>query len=282
MRLIITADDFGRSAAINAAVIEAHRHGILTSASLMAAGDAFADAVDRARATPTLAVGLHLVIVDGAPMLPADRLAGLVGDDGRFPDAPARLGCRYFFDPSARARIGEEIEAQFARFAGTGMKLAHVDGHQHMHLHPAIIARVIACAKRHGAAAVRVPRDELRFGLRYDRRHALRKIAWTTAFGALGWRARRLVRKSGLFCADRVYGLMQTGAMEEDYLLALLDHMTGETAEIYFHPTTGARLNALGPNPLELQTLLSDRVRKLIAAKNAQLCAYPDCVIKLQ
>jgi hopanoid biosynthesis associated protein HpnK len=287
VNLIITADDFGRSSEINAAVLEAHQRGVLTSASLMVAGDAFDEAVEIARRTPTLAVGLHVVLVDGKSVLPAGRLPRITDAQGRFPNAPAQLGVRYFFDPRARRQIAEELEAQFSRFAQTGLKLAHVDGHQHMHIHPAVFPLLISVARRYGAGGIRLPRDELRFAIRHDLRrlgpfdrlrtgNALRKIGWALVFGLLSRYCQRLLRGSPMTVAQRVYGLMQTGRMEEAYVIALLEHMRGDSAEIYFHPTTGVRMDDLGPNPQELETLLSAAVRQTIVSRKLCLCAYPD------
>src|SRR5215207_1757883 len=96
IRLIVCADDFGRDVAVNEAVEIAHRDGVLSTASLMVAAPAAADAVERARRLPGLGVGLHLVLVDGVPVLP---LGGLVRRDGRFDDNQLRAGLRYFFAP---------------------------------------------------------------------------------------------------------------------------------------------------------------------------------------
>src|SRR4051812_23438708 len=82
--LVVTADDFGVSLAVNEAVEQAHCDGILTAASLMVAGDAAVDAVERARRLPELGVGLHLVLVEGRPILPPERVPALVGPDGQF------------------------------------------------------------------------------------------------------------------------------------------------------------------------------------------------------
>lgn len=276
MNLILTADDFGRSREINAAVVRAHREGVLTAASLMVAGEAFAEAVAIARSTPTLAVGLHVVLVDGPAVLPAERIPLLVDGRGRFPDAPAGLGMRYFFDPRARRQMQDELEAQFSRFAATGLPLAHIDGHQHLHVHPAVFPIVVELAKRYGAAGVRVPCDELRFALRHDRSRPATKVLWATAFGLLGVRARRRVRGGALATTQRVYGLMQTGRMDEAYVLALLRHIDADAAEVYFHPTVGERTDALGPNPDELHALLSPAVRQAIDERGFRLCAYPD------
>ena len=137
-QIITTADDFGRSPAINAAIIRAHREGILTAASLMVTGDAWQEAVQLARANPTLAVGLHLVVSNGRAVLPPTQIPHLVDASGRFPDDPLRLGLRYAFDRAAQRELAAEVAAQFARFAATGLPLSHVDGHQHLHVHPVV------------------------------------------------------------------------------------------------------------------------------------------------
>lgn len=285
MKVIITADDFGRSPEINAAVLEAHQSGILTSASLMVAGAAASEAVEMARANLTLAVGLHVVLVDGATVVPADQLDRIVDHTGRLPNNPASLGFRYAMSAAARAQARAEMEAQFDRFAQTGLPLSHVDGHQHLHLHPAIFPSLCSLAKNHGTKGVRIVRDDWRFALRYEKKHAILKTAWATAFTPLARVARKQASACRLTFANRAYGLMQSGRMTEDYLLALLDHLhrkfssAGDdfSAEIYFHPTTGSRTDALGPNPEELQTLLSPAVRAKIEQYGMRLARYADC-----
>ena len=161
-RLIVNADDFGSSLTVNAAVLRAHREGVLTSASIMAAGAAFGQAVDIAKATPDLAVGLHLVTVHGPATLSPMRLRHIVGPDGRFVGTPLSLGVRYAFSATARRELAAELAAQFERFAATGLPLSHVNGHLHMHMHPTILNLVVALASHYGARGVRLPRDSLR------------------------------------------------------------------------------------------------------------------------
>ncbi|HEX4439875.1 MAG TPA: ChbG/HpnK family deacetylase, partial [Thermoanaerobaculia bacterium] len=130
-RLVVTGDDFGFSDGVNAAIVEAHEHGVLTSASLMVTGDASTGAVAAARELPTLSVGLHLVLVSGRAVLPPPRIPHLVGPDGRFRDSPTAAGLVYRFHPAARRELRAEIRAQLERFRETGLPLAHVDGHLH-------------------------------------------------------------------------------------------------------------------------------------------------------
>lgn len=275
--LIITADDFGRSHQINHAVILAHQRGVLTSASLMVAGQAAAEAVELARHNPALAVGLHLVLVDGPAVLPPSRIRHLVDANGQFANAPFRLGLRYMFGAAARRELAAEIEAQFARFVQTGLAMSHVDGHQHMHLHPAVLALLLPLAQRYGARGIRLTRDRVGLALSHNRRRACREICPASALGLLSrWAARRVSRR-GLHSVTRTYGLLQSGQISEAYVLDVLAELerTGEpTAEIYLHPTLGPRVDALGPNPDELEVLLSPRVRQMIGQRRVRLSTY--------
>src|SRR5581483_6196132 len=142
--LIITADDFGAAPEVNEAVERAHRDGVLSAASLMVSGRAAADAVARARTMPNLKVGLHLVLVEGRPVLPASAVPDLVGPQGFFRTDMARAGAAMFFRPKVKAQLAREIEAQFAAFEATGLKLDHVNAHKHFHLHPTIAGLMIA------------------------------------------------------------------------------------------------------------------------------------------
>ena len=128
-RLIVTADDFGAAIAVNEAVERAHRDGILSAASLMVAGNAAGDAVTRARNLPSLRVGLHLVLVEGRPVLPVAAVPDLVDASGHFRTDMARAGAAMFFLPKVRRPLTAEIEAQFAAFDATGLRLDHVNAH---------------------------------------------------------------------------------------------------------------------------------------------------------
>lgn len=275
MQIILNADDFGRTPAVNAAVVQAHRQGVLTSTSLMVTAEAAGEAVELARTMPELAVGLHLVVVGGKAALSHRQAPHIVDNQGRFSDDPFRAGLRYAFSPTARQELAREIEAQFERFAATGLPLSHVDGHMHMHMHPTVMALLLPLAVQYGAGGIRVPRDDLWLGLRYDRRCAGTKITWAVVFGLLARAQMRLIRSHSLAVADRVYGLMQTGQMSEDYLIWLLRRISVPTAEIYLHPSTVPLGEPLGPNPGDLAALLSPGVREIIARQGIQLTTYP-------
>src|SRR5262249_6103891 len=144
---------------VNEAVEIAHRTGILSAASLMVASPGAADAVRRARAMPSLRVGLHVVLVEARPALPPERIPDLVGPDGLFRTDMVRLAVDIAFGPRVRRQVAAEITAQFETFATTGLRLDHVNAHKHFHLHPAIGAELIAVGRKFGGPAIRVPTE---------------------------------------------------------------------------------------------------------------------------
>jgi len=233
-RLIVTADDFGAAPEVNAAVERAHLEGILTAASLMVAGDAVDDAVARARANPSLGVGLHVVLVEGRPVLPAERLPDLVDGSGRFRTDMVRMALAIFARPAVRRQLAAEVEAQFAAFARTGLALDHVNAHKHFHLHPTIAATILRVGSRYGMKAVRAPVEPA--GI-------LAAIDGTTGGGIVEavWarRVRRRMRAAGMVVPDQVFGLAWTGALNADRLRGLLDRLPDGLSEIYVHPATG-------------------------------------------
>ena len=269
-RLVVTADDLGRSRAVNAAVARASREGVLTAASLMVTGEAAAEAVALARSTPALAVGLHLVLADGRPALPGREVPHLVGPDGRLERDPARAGLRWAASAPARRELAREIEAQFALFAATGLPLSHVDGHHHLHVHPAAFPVVAELARRHGARGVRLPWEGLT-ALReaVPGRAAVEALALGAL--ALGWRP--LARRLGLAFAARVHGIVRSGGMDEAYVAALIERLEVPTAEIFLHPSTEAE-EGRGANPGDLATLLGPAVRRSVADRGVALASY--------
>lgn len=278
LRLIFNGDDFGRATSINAAIIQAHTRGVLTSASLMVTGDALADAVARAREHPTLAVGLHVAVNGARGALPASQVPHLVSAQGYLPRNPFLAGVRFFLDPTLRAELRREITAQFERFADTGLPLAHVDGHYLMHLHPTIFPMLISLAEQYGAPGIRLPRDDLRLTLALNRKRLAGKVTWASTYALLCRLAERRLAHSPLAFTDRVYGLLQTGQMHEAFVAGLVRRISQSvrSAELYFHPCTHPLSEPFGPNPGDLAALISPQVRQAVHARGAQLISYAD------
>jgi chitin disaccharide deacetylase len=233
--LIVTADDFGLAEPVNEAVEIAHTRGILTCASLMVAGRGVADAVRRARKLPDLKVGLHVVLVEGRPVLPPGVIPDLVGPDGRFRTDMAGAGFDMFFKAPVRRQLMAEVSAQFEAYAATGLPLDHATAHKHFHLHPSIAGAIITAGKRFGLKAVRVP-VEPRATLRAAEPGARVNPAIVT--GPWSHFVRQRFKKAGLFMPNWVFGLRWSGAMTAPRLEGILENLPGGISEIYLHPAT--------------------------------------------
>jgi chitin disaccharide deacetylase len=280
--LIVSGDDFGAAVAVNDGIIRAHRDGILTQTSLMVTGDAAAHAVALAREHPRLAVGLHLVLAQGRPAAPRHEIPGLVRADGAFRDSPIPNGIRYAWaavHAAGRRQLVREIEAQLDAFAATGLPLAHIDGHLNMHLHPMVLTILVELAPRHGIRAVRLSRESLGAALRYDRRHLVRKTFEGVVFQALAAFAAPRLRAAGIVSSERVYGMHQTGHVDEAYLLDVISHLPSGVSELYAHPAVGqaatmARYQAGYDHDGEVAGLTSPRVRAALARSGVALTTY--------
>lgn len=271
-RLIISADDFGRSPGVNAAILAAHDEGVLTNCGLMVAGKAAPEAVAAARLRPSLGVGLHLVLVGGRPTLPPARIPRLVGRDGNFPDNPAAAGLRLALDSSARRELRAEVEAQFAAFVATGLPMSHWDGHLHFHLHPVVFDIAAQTAERFGCRRVRLPHDDFGRHRSLVGGRAWRQAPLAAIFALLLRRARRQLRGRGFCWPQRVYGFFQTGRIDAGYVLGLLPSLPPGTSELYLHPDTGP--GPTGNGPTELAVLRSEEVRAAMDAAGIRRVRY--------
>jgi hopanoid biosynthesis associated protein HpnK len=230
--LIINADDFGLAPEVNEAVERAHRQGVLTSASLMVAGPAADEAVAIAKAMPGLHVGLHLVLAEGASMLPAEEIPDLVDDSGRLRRGMVGAAFRIALRGRARRQLRREIEAQFEAFRRTGLPLGHVDVHKHFHLHPIIADQIFAIGHRYGMTALRVPDESAQMPNGLASSWQVRALGPCVAF------LRSKAARAGVFTADAVFGLNWSGAMTGGRLQSILAHLPPGTVEIYTHPAT--------------------------------------------
>lgn len=279
--LVVTGDDFGASEAVNRAIITAHQSGVLTGASLMVNEPAAADAIRLAHAHPRLAVGLHLTLVLGHAALAPAAIPHLLDAAGEFPASPFLAGVKYYFHPSARREVRREMRAQFEKFAASGLPLSHVDGHNHLHLHPVVFSELISLCEEFGVRRVRVVGDEWRTHRRIVGNSRSRFLQaqqarlMSAVFGLLARSAGRKLSRRGFEPPPRVYGLLRSGAMDEDYLLALVGAIERTNSEIYLHPLTpDADAAERGCNPGgadELAALVSPRLREAIAARGFRL-----------
>ncbi|MFM7142389.1 MAG: hopanoid biosynthesis-associated protein HpnK [Alphaproteobacteria bacterium] len=278
-RLVVTGDDFGLAPEVNRGIVRAHREGILRCTSLMVAAPAAAEAVEMARATPTLDVGLHLVLVRGRATAPPRTIHGLARTDGRLREGAVAAGLAWFFRRDLQRALAVEIRAQLEAFRATGLALSHVDGHLNVHLHPVALDVLAELAEEFRIPALRLAHDPVLPALRRDPTSATRKLFEGVAFRALSNRARERLRGHGVMLADRLHGLHRSGRCDERWMLQAIDDLAPGTTEIYVHPAEEHTpfLERLMPgyrHREELAALVSPRVRLAVERAGIEVTSW--------
>jgi hopanoid biosynthesis associated protein HpnK len=228
-RIIINADDFGLCACVNEGIIEAHRNGALSSATIMANMPGFDQAVVLAKENPRLGVGVHLNLVRGLPLSPASRIPTILGPDGRFLGSPGRLMRRMAAGKARPAEVEFELRAQIEKVLAAGLWPSHVDSEKHMHAYPPVFRIAARLAGEYGIGGIRFIRE-----FRLSRHPAQSvKAVLLTLWSA---RARAAVRAAGLVITDRFYGICNSGRMTAADLRRLIGRPGRGSAEIMIHP----------------------------------------------
>ncbi|MDB6021670.1 MAG: Hopanoid biosynthesis associated protein HpnK [Pedosphaera sp.] len=268
-RLIVNADDFGLSPSVNRAVIQAHREGILTTASLMVSEPVFEEAVALARENPRLVVGLHLALSHGHSALPPKEIPGLVNERGEFRNAPAATGLRYFMRRELREPLRREIHAQFEKFRATGLPLDHVNGHLHFHLHPTVFRVLMEAAEKFGIRRMRLTREPFWMDVPMASGRRLYRSSHAAIYFCLSARARATLRRKNIRHTQRVFGLLQNALVNDGYILKLLPILPPGDSELYSHPS-------LDEFKHEFDALISDRVKAAVRDQGIELIRYQD------
>ncbi len=268
-RLIVNADDFGRSHSINEAVIRAHRDGILTTASLMVNEPGLEEAVALAKQNPKLGVGLHLSLLCGHSTLPPEKIPGLANPRGEFSNNPVSVGFRYFFNRSLREPLRAEIRAQFEKFRATGLSLDHVNGHLHLHLHPTMFRILMEDAEKLGVRRMRFTRDCFARSRRLARGRWFYRASHALIYEWLSSHAREPLRRHGIRHAQISFGLLQNARVDEEYILKLLPELPPGDSELYSHPS-------LDEFKHEFDALVSPWVKELVKKLGIELIRYQD------
>ena len=284
--LIVNADDLGWTPGVNRGIAEAHSNGIVTSASLLANGAAFADGVRVARELPGLGVGVHLNLSDGKPVAPVERVKSLLSEGAEFSGAPEKLLLRLTANVMKRSEVETEWDAQIQKVRDAGVCPTHLDGHKHVQMLPGLFEIALRLAKKHGIAAVRVSHEasSLRAALTGGKSsNAIRKQGMQArGLKFLARDARAMAERSGIGSADFFCGIAQTGMLAKPGILKLLARLPEGTTELMCHPgyadadllRTDTRLQ--DSRQTELQILTDQEVRKSIATLGIRLINYEE------
>jgi predicted glycoside hydrolase/deacetylase ChbG (UPF0249 family) len=236
-RLILNADDFGLTPGINRAIAELHSARALTSATLMANGPAFDDAVRIAHAQPTLGIGCHIVLTDGIPLSPPETIPTLLGPDRKsFRPSLTGFFAAVLLGQVSEADIARETLAQITRIQQQGIALTHIDTHKHTHLLPRVARPLLVIAERTGIAAIRNPFEPLWSSAvgnsPFLRRVQLRSLGYLQPL----FLALPQIRSGRVRTTSGTLGISATGSLNPTTLRAILDIIPTGTWELVCHP----------------------------------------------
>ena len=284
--LIVNADDLGWTDGVNRGIADAHRNGIVTSASLLANGAAFASGVEIARTTPGLGVGVHLNLSDGEPVADRELVTTLLNDRGELENRPETLLLRLARRSVSLNEIEQEWEAQIEKVRGVGIDPTHLDGHRHVQMLPGLFEIVLRLAKRHGVAAVRISHEEsslraaLSAGAKQKGTVVMKQGVQARGLKLLAPDAREQAERAGLATVDYFCGIAQTGELTREGVLRLLEILPEGTTELMCHPgyvdadlaKSATRLQA--SRQTEVAILTDTHIRNLVASQGIRLIDY--------
>ncbi len=283
-RLIINADDFGYTAGVNRAIMEAHSRGVVTSSTLMAQGPAFTEAAELAKTIPKLSVGCHVVLIDGQPVLGAEQLPSLT-NGSQFRDGLMTFAARAIAGRIDADEITAEGTAQIRKIRSAGIAPSHFDTHKHTHLFPTILRPLLRAAAACGIRAVRNP-----FGPRLPLRssHLLaRPSLWTRyaevrVLGSFAGKFRAAVDREGFITPDGTLGIVVTGALDETLFHAIARSIPQGTWEFVCHPGYNdpdlqrAETRLRQSRETELRVLTLPAAREVLLQEGIELISYRD------
>jgi predicted glycoside hydrolase/deacetylase ChbG (UPF0249 family) len=262
---------------VNRAVAQAHTDGVLTSATIMANMPAAEEAVDIAGKLPTLGVGVHLNLTEGAPLTQEAGLRPLLGADGKFDCSAAKLAFFSLAGPSSRKAVRAELAAQIQWVIDHGLKPTHLDSHKHFHTFPALFSIVCQLARRFQIAAIR-------FALEPKEVSA---VPWPLP-GEGGRKKARNIRamatvnrvQNGDFLKTKAFlGIAHTGKIDVNFFRAVALYNSASTAEVMTHPGFVDGLDRenttlLNQRRAELDALCSERTKQYFKEAGIKLVHF--------
>ena len=282
-RLIVNADDFGFTAGVNRAIIEAHTRGVVTSSTLMANGPAFAEAARLAGSVPRLSVGCHVVLIDGEPVLSAEQLPSLTGRSPRFSDNLKTFALRAIAGRVDADEITAEATAQIRKIQAAVIEASHFDTHKHTHLFPKILRPLLRASAACGVRAVRNPfgpRRPLRSSELLKRPNLWTRFAEVRILHSFAGRFREAVDREGFATTDGTLGIEVTGTLDETLFHAISQSIPEGTWEFVCHPgyndadLNAARTRLRESRETELRVLTLPSAREVLSRGGIELISY--------
>lgn len=275
--IIVNADDFGRHELINRAVERAFNAGCLKSATLMAGGVAFDDAIKLAKKYSGLGVGIHFTLANGNPILPPKEIPTLVTEEGIFHGDYIKFLRRYLSGKISLDEVRSELAAQLEKIQRAGLTLTHFDSHQHLHHVPGISEITFDLAKAAGIKAMRVADTKL-FDGKLD---SLGKFFGRLGLGSLAKFTAHQAHKKNFATPEHFAGIVAGESVSETFVINLIENLREGATEVMLHPGTDNKIlqdfcQWNHDFEAELNAVTLPKVLKLLAEKNISAINFSD------
>ena len=286
--MIVNADDFGFTSGVNRGIVEAHAHGVVTSATLMANGPAFAGAVQLAKTVPKLSVGCHVVLTDGQPVLAAAQLPSLT-TGAHFRDGMKTFAARAISGRMDASEITAEAAAQIRKIQSAGIAVSHIDTHKHTHLFPKVLRPLLRAAADCGVRAVRNPfgpRLPLRSSDLLARPSLWVRYAEVRVLSRFAGNFREAVDREGFTTPDGTLGIVVTGALDKNLFDAIARSIPEGTWEFCCHPgyndadLQAGKTRLRDSREIELRVLTLPAARQVLTEEGIDLISYRELARK--
>lgn len=280
LKLVINADDFGLNQKVNEEILKSFRNGILRSASLMANGKEFDHAIEIVKSNPDLDIGVHLTLVDEKPILEIDKIPTLVGENGNFRTHAIEFTKKYFSEKISLEEVKKEITAQIEKILDHGIKINHINSHQHLHMLPKILDITIELANRYNIKYIRFPREAFNRYMLRELKSSLVNLVQMAALNHFCSKAKQKIS----FRTDHFAGFFFGGKLSKQNLITLINNLPADgSCELMCHPgldDVSDNSNSISHyrKVEEAQALIDQEVAQIIKMKNIEITSFQNLI----
>jgi predicted glycoside hydrolase/deacetylase ChbG (UPF0249 family) len=277
-QLIINADDFGLNTLTSQSIIDLYQLGMVTSASILTNFSAFESSAELLK-NNKLDIGLHLNLLDGKPVNNKTLLTSLVDKNGFFLKSPYKLYTKIILGGIKEKELEVEIRAQIEKAMDRGIKLSHINGHQHVHMFPVIDKIILRIAGEYKIKAVRIPEEAYRASSVKLKRKAICDVIRLYSIPR-----KKSLSQYGLITTDYFTGIPYVGQINVALLKDIVALLPDGVTELMCHPVNTEDYKFYYDNDMqwvsnhnfirEYKAFASDEVRQYIKSSGIELINF--------
>lgn len=271
--LIVSADDFGFHNALNEGIVKAFVNGIVTCINIMPSGDSFENALELIKKNCITEIGAHLSLTQTRPLSEYSKVSTLITSAGKFNENYKKFFSKFISGKIDITQVYFELRKQMEILNTTGLRITNLNSHENIHMIPSILNLFVRLAKEFKVKAIRFPHRDKSF--HYDINMIYKKLV----LSFFERRMRKILIASDVVSPDHFFGFFDSGKMNENSILQMIESLGEGTTELICHPgmldqQLTRRYRFYKNCESELQALISPHIKKLLADKEIKLVSY--------